>query len=54
MTTWVILQNATEIDPAVYGRVDDDGLMRITAIEGHAELDEWLAEGNEPEVIGGE
>jgi hypothetical protein len=48
---WVKIQNATEIDPTIYGRIDDDGLMRITAIEGYPELDEWLAEGNKPEVI---
>jgi hypothetical protein len=49
--TWVKLPKLNGDDPQVYGRIDDDGLMRLTAIEGYAELDEWLAEGNEPEVI---
>ena len=48
---WVILQTATDVNPVIYGRIDDDGLMRITAIEGYAELDEWLSEGNTAEVI---
>jgi hypothetical protein len=35
----------------LYGRIDEDGLMRVTAIEQHPELQSWIAEGNEPEVI---
>jgi len=26
----------------IYGRVDEDGLIRITAIPGYKELDEYL------------
>ena len=48
--TWIII-DTLEDGSTLYGRVDDDGLMRITAIEGYAELDEWLDEGNTPEVI---
>jgi hypothetical protein len=46
---WVIVNNTEE--NTVFGRIDGDGLMRITAIEGYPELDEWLAEGNTPETI---
>jgi hypothetical protein len=47
--TWVILyENEGQ---KIYGRIDDDGLMRVTAVEAHPELQEWLAEGNEPEII---
>jgi hypothetical protein len=48
MTKWVIVNNTEKT--TVYGRIDEDGLMRITAIQGYSELDEWLAEGNTPEV----
>jgi hypothetical protein len=50
MTKWVILEQLSD-EATVYGRIDEDGLMRVTAIEGYADLDEWLAEGNTPEVI---
>jgi hypothetical protein len=30
----------------LYARVDDDGLIRVTAIEGHPELDEWLKDNS--------
>ena len=33
----------------IYGRIDDDGLMKVTCVEAHPELQEWLAEGNTPE-----
>ena len=33
----------------VYGRVDDDGLIRVTCIAEHTEFQAWLAEGNTPE-----
>jgi len=33
----------------IYGRIDDDGLMRVTCVEAHPELQEWIAEGNTPE-----
>ena len=46
--SWVIVNDTEE--QTVYGRIDEDGLMRITAIEGYPELDKWLAEGNTPEV----
>jgi hypothetical protein len=47
--TWHIIGDAA--GQPVYGRIDDDGLMRVTAIAGYAELDEWLAEGNEPTIV---
>jgi hypothetical protein len=47
--TWVIIGQLDD-GANLYGRIDEDGLMRITAIEGYPELDEWLAEGNIPEV----
>ena len=36
----------------VYARVDDDGLIRLTAIKGHPELDAylaWVEAGNNPD-----
>ena len=42
--TWVIVNKSEDV--TVYGRIDDDGLMRVTAIKGYRELDEWLADGN--------
>ena len=38
-------------DQTIYGRIDDDGLMRVTCVAEHPEFQAWLAEGNEPEVI---
>jgi hypothetical protein len=36
----------------VYARVDDDGLIRLTAIKGYPELDAylaWVEAGNDPD-----
>jgi hypothetical protein len=33
----------------IYARVDDDGIIRTTCIEEHPELQDWVAEGNQPE-----
>jgi hypothetical protein len=44
---WVRLGNNGEHD--VFGRIDDDGLMRVTCISPHPEFVAWLAEGNTPE-----
>ena len=33
----------------IYARVDDDNKIRVTCVEEHPELQEWLAEGNTPE-----
>lgn len=46
---WVIVHNIGE--NIIYGRFDDDGVMRVTCNDEHPELQEWLAEGNEPEII---
>jgi hypothetical protein len=46
--TWIIVAE-NEDGSNLYGRIDQDGLMRVTAIEGYPELDKWLAEGNTPE-----
>lgn len=46
---WVIVDDSG--DQTIYGRIDDDGLMRVTCIAEHPEFVAWLAEGNEPEVI---
>jgi hypothetical protein len=48
--TWVILSD--DENGKLFGRIDDDGLMRVTAIEEHPELQDWIAEGNTPEVAG--
>lgn len=47
--TWVIVKE--DGDNTIYGRIDDDGLMRVTCIAEHPEFQAWLAEGNEPEVV---
>jgi hypothetical protein len=47
---WVII-GQLEDGSSLYGRIDDDGLMRVTAVEEHPELQTWIAEGNEPEVV---
>ena len=45
---WVII---SEIDgKTIYGKIDDDGLMRTTCIAEHQELKDWITAGNEPEV----
>ena len=49
---WVIVREATADWPATYGHIDDDGLMRVTCVAEHPEFVAWLAEGNEPEVVG--
>lgn len=45
--TWVIFDDSGEA--TIYGRLDDDGLIRVTCIAEHPEFAEWLAEGNTPE-----
>lgn len=32
----------------IYGRVDDDGLCRMTCTAEHPEFQEWVTAGNEP------
>ena len=46
---WVIVRNIGE--QTIYGRIDDDGLMRVTCSSEHSELQDWIAEGNTPEVV---
>jgi hypothetical protein len=48
---WVILGELSMSEGKLFGRIDEDGLMRVTAIEEHPELQAWLAEGNTPETI---
>jgi hypothetical protein len=43
---WVKIIN-TNVD--VFGRIDDDGLMRVTCSPEHSEFVAWLADGNTPE-----
>jgi hypothetical protein len=35
----------------IYGRIDDDGLMRVTCVVEHPELQQWISEGNTPEEV---
>ena len=46
---WVIVDDSGE--QTIYGRIDDDGSMRVTCVAKYPEFQAWLAEGNEPEVI---
>jgi len=46
---WVIVDDSGE--QMIYGSVDDDGLMRVTCVAEHPEFAEWVAAGNEPEII---
>jgi hypothetical protein len=46
---WVIVDDSRE--QIIYGRVDDDGLMRVTCVAEHPEFAEWVAAGGVPEVI---
>jgi len=40
MITWEIL--GEEDGQTIYKRIDEDGLVRVTAIRGYPELDEYL------------
>jgi len=40
MITWEILSQ--EHGKTIWKRIDDDGLVRVTAVEGYEELDEYL------------
>jgi hypothetical protein len=42
MITWEILSE--QDDQTIYKRIDEDGLVRVTAIRGYPELDEYLAQ----------
>lgn len=46
---WVIVNDSGE--QTIYGRIDDDGLMRVTCVAEHPEFAAWVAEGGTPEVI---
>jgi hypothetical protein len=46
---WVIVD--TSQNETIYGRVDDDGLMRVTCIAEHPEFAAWILEGNTPEIL---
>jgi hypothetical protein len=41
MITWEIL--GEQEGQTIYKRIDEDGLVRVTAIKGYPELDEYLA-----------
>lgn len=45
---WVKLHK-TDMGHQIYGRIDDDGLMRVTCVEEHPEFQQWVAEGNTAE-----
>ena len=48
---WTIY-GETDEGKTLYAKTDDDGVIRMTAIEGYPELDEYLAslEATEPEA----
>lgn len=47
---WVKLV-AIESEVDLYGRIDEDGAMRVTAIREHPELQEWIEKNGEPEAV---
>ena len=47
MITWEKLGEYDGL--TVYKRIDEDGIVRVTAVEGYSELDDWL-KANSPEV----
>jgi hypothetical protein len=47
MTTWEILSE--QDGQTIYQRIDEDGLVRVTAIKGYPELDSYLAQLEETE-----
>ena len=48
--TWVEIGKTINGD-VLYGRIDDDGLMRVTCIAEHPEFAAWVAAGGVPEAI---
>jgi len=46
--TWVIVGKSMSGE-SIFGRLDDDGLIRITCSDEHPEYVAWVAEGNEPQ-----
>ena len=49
---WVSLGPNND-DVQIYGRIDDDGLMRVTCVAEHPEFAEWVAAGGIPEPWNG-
>lgn len=43
------LIQTTENGTKIYGRIDDDGLCRLTCSEEHHEFKAWVEAGNTPE-----
>jgi hypothetical protein len=39
---------ATDGEPQIYARIDDDGKCRLTCTADYSEFQAWLAEGNTP------
>jgi len=48
LITWKILEE--QEGETIYKRIDEDGLVRVTAIKGYPELDEYLASLEEPNL----
>jgi len=48
---WVIVDDSGS--ETIYGRIDDDGLMRVTCVAEHPEFAEWVAAGGVPEPWNG-
>jgi hypothetical protein len=47
---WVQLPKTLETSPTIYGFINDEGLMTVTCVEEHQDFQDWLAEGNTPEL----
>ena len=46
--TWVIV-GETASGESLYGRLDEDGHIRVTCVAEHPEFAAWVADGNTPE-----
>lgn len=46
---WVKLSMQNLEGADLFGRIDDDGLMRVTCVAEHPDFVAWIAEGNTPE-----
>ena len=46
----MIYKIISQTEETVFGRIDDDGLCRLTCSEDNPEFKAWVSEGNTPEA----